>query len=118
MSDGGKGDTRRATVVPREVFAARWHRAFGATFPCAECDGRGVVDVVVAHDARCLTGRNCPCDTVEVPCAQECIQGAIACGACGERAAVQEARGGGVICYECAVEDTQDHHTDKGRNQG
>ena len=104
MGDGGKGDTRRATVVPREVFAARWHRAFGATFPCAECDGRGAFDVVATHDAWCLTGQNCPCATVEVACG-ECLEGAVACGMCGERPAVQEARGGGVVCYECATEE-------------
>ena len=105
MSDGGKGAERllTRTVVPHEVFAARWHRAFGATFPCAECDGRGVVDVVVTHDARCLTRQNCPCETVEVAC-EECLGGAVACGMCGERAAVQEVRRGGVICYECATE--------------
>ena len=107
MSDGGKGAERllTRTVVPHEVFAVRWHRAFGATFPCAECGGRGVVDVVVAHDAMCFTGQNCPCATVEVECG-ECLGGAVACGACGVRAAVQEARGGGVICYQCATEET------------
>lgn len=103
MSDGGKGDARRDTLVPREVFAARWHRAFGHTFPCAECDGRGTFGFVVAHDAGCLTGQNCPCEEVEMKC-EECIDGAVPCGMCGLRPAVQEARGGGVICYECAVE--------------
>ena len=102
MSDGGKGDTRRATVVPREIFAARWLRAFGVTFPCATCEGRGTI-AMRAPECPHHHGA-CPCGSIEVECA-ECIEGAVVCGMCGARAAVQEARGGGVICYTCATEE-------------
>ena len=74
----------------------------GLTFPCVTCRGEGFL---VLKEPKCLhMNGNCPCADWEVPC-PDCFEGSAPCGMCGERAATQEARFGGIACWECAAEE-------------
>ena len=105
MSDGGKGDARRPTLVSRKVEAERWLRTFGATFPCATCEGYGTI-AVAPRGCSHMRGP-CPCGSVEIAC-EDCIEGARVCQMCGERAAVHVGRDGDLLCEVCAVEEAEE----------
>jgi hypothetical protein len=72
----------------------------GLTFPCAECGGSGAITM-----RPCMHAGSCPCPGYQVRC-EECEgTGSVRCAYCGERAAVQEARGLGLLCEVCAIEE-------------
>lgn len=74
------------------------------TFPCGACEGRGF-ETVSMHEETCHGRGACPCSVESFDC-EECDgTGEERCAFCGERSAVAEAKGLGLLCEECAKEE-------------